>query len=162
MDTGGKRQALKSASTDLETADVVLGQVLKVTDLPKGSTRAEADKLFTQFAMSGAKIRWLKDAQGLPGDGWGQWGLGGGHNNGTAHRPRCYVLQRPGGPECLPPPQQLCESLQTSSGQKELGPEDPGAGQPLIGRGEKEASTTGGRVAWARETEKSTEMLIQT
>lgn len=78
MDTGGKRQALKSASTDLETADVVLGQVLKVTDLPKGSTRAEADKLFTQFAMSGAKIRWLKDAQGLPGDGWGQWGLGGG------------------------------------------------------------------------------------
>ncbi|PNJ44622.1 R3H domain-containing protein 2 isoform X15 [Pongo pygmaeus] len=77
----GKRQALKSASTDLGTADVVLGRVLEVTDLPEGITRTEADKLFTQLAMSGAKIQWLKDAQGLPGGG-------GGDNSGTAENGR--------------------------------------------------------------------------
>nr|XP_045007508.1 R3H domain-containing protein 2 isoform X3 [Jaculus jaculus] len=76
-----KRQALKSASTDLGTADVVLGRVLEVTDLPEGITRTEADKLFTQLAMSGAKIQWLKDAQGLPG-------VGGGDNSGTAENGR--------------------------------------------------------------------------
>ncbi|XP_038170915.1 R3H domain-containing protein 2 isoform X15 [Arvicola amphibius] len=77
----GKRQALKSASTDLGTADVVLGRVLEVTDLPEGITRTEADKLFTQLAMSGAKIQWLKDTQGLPG-------AGGGDNSGTAENGR--------------------------------------------------------------------------
>ncbi|XP_017498883.1 R3H domain-containing protein 2 isoform X11 [Manis javanica] len=76
-----KRQALKSASTDLGTTDVVLGRVLEVTDLPEGITRMEADKLFTQLAMSGAKIQWLKDAQGLPGGG-------GGENGGTAENGR--------------------------------------------------------------------------
>ncbi|XP_068826805.1 R3H domain-containing protein 2 isoform X3 [Capricornis sumatraensis] len=76
-----KRQALKSASTDLGTTDVVLGRVLEVTDLPEGITRTEADKLFTQLAMSGAKIQWLKDAQGLPGGG-------GGDNSGTAENGR--------------------------------------------------------------------------
>ncbi|XP_044142425.1 R3H domain-containing protein 2 isoform X1 [Bufo gargarizans] len=60
----GKRQALKSASTDLGTTDIVLGRVLEITDLPEGITRAEAGKLFTQLAMSGAKIQWLRDAQG--------------------------------------------------------------------------------------------------
>ncbi|KAM9230344.1 R3H domain-containing protein 2 isoform 4-T4 [Dugong dugon] len=77
----GKRQALKSASTDLGTADVVLGRVLEVTDLPEGITRTEADKLFTQLAMAGAKIQWLKDAQGLPSGG-------GGDNGGTAENGR--------------------------------------------------------------------------
>ncbi|XP_070310827.1 R3H domain-containing protein 2 isoform X5 [Odocoileus virginianus] len=76
-----KRQALKSASTDLGTTDVVLGRVLEVTDLPEGITRTEADKLFTQLAMSGAKIQWLKDAQGLPGGG-------GGDHGGTAENGR--------------------------------------------------------------------------
>ncbi|XP_057559574.1 R3H domain-containing protein 2 isoform X7 [Hippopotamus amphibius kiboko] len=76
-----KRQALKSASTDLGTTDVVLGRVLEVTDLPEGITRTEADKLFTQLAMSGAKIQWLKDAQGLPAGG-------GGDNGGTAENGR--------------------------------------------------------------------------
>ncbi|XP_021097172.1 R3H domain-containing protein 2 isoform X7 [Heterocephalus glaber] len=76
-----KRQTLKSASTDLGTADIVLGRVLEVTDLPEGITRTEADKLFTQLAMSGAKIQWLKDAQGLPGGG-------GGDNSGTAENGR--------------------------------------------------------------------------
>ncbi|XP_076410212.1 R3H domain-containing protein 2 isoform X7 [Peromyscus maniculatus bairdii] len=76
-----KRQALKSASTDLGTADVVLGRVLEVTDLPEGITRTEADKLFTQLAMSGAKIQWLKDAQGLPG-------AGGGDNSGPGENGR--------------------------------------------------------------------------
>ncbi|XP_069614649.1 R3H domain-containing protein 2 isoform X1 [Ranitomeya imitator] len=60
----GKRQALKSASTDLGTADIVLGRVLEITDLPEGITRAEAGKLFTQLAMSGAKIQWLRDTRG--------------------------------------------------------------------------------------------------
>ncbi|XP_066423869.1 R3H domain-containing protein 2 isoform X3 [Molothrus aeneus] len=82
-----KRQALKSASTDLGTSDVVLGRVLEVTDLPEGITRTEADKLFTQLAMAGAKIQWLKETQGRRGDGGG----GGDNNNnssGTAENGR--------------------------------------------------------------------------
>nr|XP_009940300.1 PREDICTED: R3H domain-containing protein 2 [Opisthocomus hoazin] len=77
-----KRQALKSASTDLGTSDVVLGRVLEVTDLPEGITRTEADKLFTQLAMAGAKIQWLKETQGRRGDG------GGGGNSGTPENGR--------------------------------------------------------------------------
>ncbi|XP_049675565.1 R3H domain-containing protein 2 isoform X7 [Accipiter gentilis] len=77
-----KRQALKSASTDLGTSDVVLGRVLEVTDLPEGITRTEADKLFTQLAMAGAKIQWLKETQGRRVDG------GGGDNNGTPENGR--------------------------------------------------------------------------
>ncbi|XP_053311698.1 R3H domain-containing protein 2 isoform X2 [Spea bombifrons] len=77
----GKRQALKSASTDLGTADVVLGRVLEITDLPEGITRSEAGKLFTQLAMSGAKIQWLRDSQGHnPGPG--------GDNHGPAENGR--------------------------------------------------------------------------
>lgn len=77
----GKRQALKSASTDLGSADIVLGRVLEITDLPEGITRAEAGKLFTQLAMSGAKIQWLRDAQGhAPGPS--------GNNNGPAENGR--------------------------------------------------------------------------
>uniref|UniRef100_A0A8C3XUD1 R3H domain-containing protein 2 n=2 Tax=Chelydra serpentina TaxID=8475 RepID=A0A8C3XUD1_CHESE len=79
----GKRQALKSASTDLGTSDVVLGRVLEVTDLPEGITRTEADKLFTQLAMAGAKIQWLKEAQGRRGAGGGA-----GDNHGPAENGR--------------------------------------------------------------------------
>uniref|UniRef100_A0A8C8RH10 R3H domain-containing protein 2 n=1 Tax=Pelusios castaneus TaxID=367368 RepID=A0A8C8RH10_9SAUR len=75
----GKRQTLKSASTDLGTSDVVVGRVLEVTDLPEGITRTEADKLFTQLAMAGAKIQWLKETQGRRGDG---------DNNGPAENGR--------------------------------------------------------------------------
>ncbi|XP_054859286.1 R3H domain-containing protein 2 isoform X4 [Eublepharis macularius] len=81
----GKKQALKSASTDLGTSDVVLGRVLEVTDLPEGITRTEADKLFTQLSLSGAKIQWLKETQGRPGGGGGG---GGGDNHGTAENGR--------------------------------------------------------------------------
>eukprot|EP00075_Anas_platyrhynchos_P011972 XP_027301225.1 R3H domain-containing protein 2 isoform X3 [Anas platyrhynchos] len=77
-----KRHALKSASTDLGTSDVVLGRVLEVTDLPEGITRTEADKLFTQLAMAGAKIQWLKETQGRRGDGVG------GDSNGTPENSR--------------------------------------------------------------------------
>ncbi|XP_026529695.1 R3H domain-containing protein 2 isoform X4 [Notechis scutatus] len=76
-----KKQALKSASTDLGTSDVVLGRILEVTDLPEGITRTEADKLFTQLALSGAKIQWLKETQGRPGGG-------GDNNHGTAENGR--------------------------------------------------------------------------
>uniref|UniRef100_A0A452I9M2 R3H domain containing 2 n=2 Tax=Gopherus agassizii TaxID=38772 RepID=A0A452I9M2_9SAUR len=79
----GKRQALKSASTDLGTSDVVLGRVLEVTDLPEGITRTEADKLFTQLAMAGAKIQWLKEAPGRRGAGGGA-----GDNHGPAENGR--------------------------------------------------------------------------
>ncbi|XP_078287693.1 R3H domain-containing protein 2 isoform X5 [Rhinoraja longicauda] len=41
----------------------VVGRILEVTDLPEGITRTEADKLFSQLSMSGAKIQWLKDSQ---------------------------------------------------------------------------------------------------
>ena len=73
----------ESAAADtccLSTA--VLGRVLEVTDLPEGITRTEADKLFTQLAMAGAKIQWLKETQGRRGDG------GGGDNNGTPENGR--------------------------------------------------------------------------
>lgn len=59
----------------------VLGRVLEVTDLPEGITRTEADKLFTQLAMAGAKIQWLKETQGRRGDG-------GGGDNGTPENGR--------------------------------------------------------------------------
>ncbi|XP_051569001.1 R3H domain-containing protein 2-like isoform X2 [Myxocyprinus asiaticus] len=59
----GKRQTLKSASTDLGTTDVVVSRVLEVTDLPEGISRPEAEKLFNQLSLCGAKIQWLKDPQ---------------------------------------------------------------------------------------------------
>ncbi|KAM4795003.1 R3H domain-containing protein 2 [Rhinophrynus dorsalis] len=80
----GKRQALKSASTDLGTTDIVLGRVLEITDLPEGITRAEAGKLFTQLAMSGAKIQWLRDTQGHGP------GLGGDNNGPTENGRQTY------------------------------------------------------------------------
>ncbi|XP_047203234.1 R3H domain-containing protein 2 isoform X13 [Girardinichthys multiradiatus] len=62
--TRGKKQTLKSASTDLGTTDVVVSRVLEVTDLPEGISRPEAEKLFNQLSMCGAKIQWLKEPQG--------------------------------------------------------------------------------------------------
>ncbi|XP_077458277.1 R3H domain-containing protein 2 isoform X2 [Stigmatopora argus] len=60
----GKKQTLKSASTDLGTTDVVVSRVLEVTDLPEGISRPDAEKLFNQLSMCGAKIQWLKEPQG--------------------------------------------------------------------------------------------------
>ncbi|XP_060926120.1 R3H domain-containing protein 2 isoform X3 [Limanda limanda] len=67
----GKKQPLKSLSTDLGTTDVVVSRVLEVTDLPEGISRPEAEKLFNQLSMCGAKIQWLKEPQG------GRGGAGG-------------------------------------------------------------------------------------
>uniref|UniRef100_A0A8C5FUW1 R3H domain containing 2 n=1 Tax=Gadus morhua TaxID=8049 RepID=A0A8C5FUW1_GADMO len=60
----GKKQTLKSQSTDLGTTDVVVSRVLEVTDLPEGISRPEAQKLFNQLSLCGARIQWLKDPQG--------------------------------------------------------------------------------------------------
>uniref|UniRef100_A0A671KME7 R3H domain-containing protein 2-like n=1 Tax=Sinocyclocheilus anshuiensis TaxID=1608454 RepID=A0A671KME7_9TELE len=68
----GKRQTLKSASTDLGTTDVVVSRVLEVTDLPEGISRPEAEKLFNQLSLCGAKIQWLKDPQCPRGHGGGR------------------------------------------------------------------------------------------
>ncbi|MCI4375285.1 hypothetical protein PGIGA_G00107650 [Pangasianodon gigas] len=65
----GKKQTLKSASTDLGTTDVVVSRVLEVTDLPEGISRPEAEKLFNQLSMCGAKIQWLKEPQASRGTG---------------------------------------------------------------------------------------------
>ncbi|KAM4613539.1 R3H domain-containing protein 2 isoform 3-T3 [Polymixia lowei] len=67
----GKKPTLKSASTDLGTTDVVVSRVLEVTDLPEGISRPEAEKLFNQLSLCGAKIQWLKDSPG------GRGGAGG-------------------------------------------------------------------------------------
>ncbi|XP_049335702.1 R3H domain-containing protein 2 isoform X2 [Astyanax mexicanus] len=61
--TRGKKPTLKSASTDLGTTDVVVSRVLEVTDLPEGISRLDAEKLFNQLSLCGAKIQWLKDPQ---------------------------------------------------------------------------------------------------
>ncbi|KAA0712661.1 R3H domain-containing protein 2 [Triplophysa tibetana] len=76
----GKRQTLKSASTDLGTTDVVVSRVLEVTDLPEGISRPEAEKLFNQLFLCGAKIQWLKDPQCSRGPGGGR-----GDHNDPAH-----------------------------------------------------------------------------
>lgn len=50
----------------------MVSRVLEVTDLPEGISRPEAEKLFNQLSMCGAKIQWLKEPQG------GRGGVGGG------------------------------------------------------------------------------------
>uniref|UniRef100_A0A7N8XIL2 R3H domain containing 2 n=1 Tax=Mastacembelus armatus TaxID=205130 RepID=A0A7N8XIL2_9TELE len=77
----GKKQTLKSASTDLGTTDVVVSRVLEVTDLPEGISRPEAEKLFNQLSLCGAKIQWLKEPQG----GRGGCGPCPGAGNDPAH-----------------------------------------------------------------------------
>lgn len=42
----------------------VVSRVLEVTDLPEGISRLEAEKLFNQLSLCGAKIQWLKDPRG--------------------------------------------------------------------------------------------------
>uniref|UniRef100_A0A1A7Z713 R3H domain containing 2 n=1 Tax=Iconisemion striatum TaxID=60296 RepID=A0A1A7Z713_9TELE len=85
----GKKQTLKSASTDLGTTDVVVSRVLEVTDLPEGISRPEAEKLFNQLSMCGAKIQWLKEPQGGRGVAGGcgsgahMMGAGGGKCDGN-------------------------------------------------------------------------------
>lgn len=60
-----------SIACPLGTIDIVLGQMLEVTDTPEGLTWTETDKLASQFVMSSAKIQWLREVQGLPGwEGW--------------------------------------------------------------------------------------------
>uniref|UniRef100_A0A8D0A885 R3H domain containing 2 n=1 Tax=Sander lucioperca TaxID=283035 RepID=A0A8D0A885_SANLU len=86
--TRGKKQTLKSASTDLGTTDVVVSRVLEVTDLPEGISRPEAEKLFNQLSMCGAKIQWLKEPQGGRGGAGGCGpcpGAGPGDGNDPAH-----------------------------------------------------------------------------
>ncbi|XP_021464822.1 R3H domain-containing protein 2 isoform X3 [Oncorhynchus mykiss] len=79
----GKRQTLKSQSTDLGTTDVVVSRVLEVTDLPEGISRPEAEKLFNQLSMCGAKIQWLKDPVAGGHGGYG----GPGVHHGAGHCP---------------------------------------------------------------------------
>uniref|UniRef100_A0AAX7V3C2 R3H domain containing 2 n=1 Tax=Astatotilapia calliptera TaxID=8154 RepID=A0AAX7V3C2_ASTCA len=80
----GKKQTLKAASTDLGTTDVVVSRVLEVTDLPEGITRPEAEKLFNQLSLCGAKIQWLKEPQGGRGGAGGSGGAKG-DGNDPAH-----------------------------------------------------------------------------
>lgn len=47
----------------------VVSRVLEVTDLPEGISRPEAEKLFNQLSLCGAKIQWLKDTAGGRGPG---------------------------------------------------------------------------------------------
>ncbi|TNN82244.1 R3H domain-containing protein 2 [Liparis tanakae] len=49
----------------------VVSRVLEVTDLPEGISRPEAEKLFNQLSMCGAKIQWLKEPYGGRGGGGG-------------------------------------------------------------------------------------------
>uniref|UniRef100_A0A667XBJ1 R3H domain containing 2 n=1 Tax=Myripristis murdjan TaxID=586833 RepID=A0A667XBJ1_9TELE len=81
----GKKQTLKSASTDLGTTDMVVSRVLEVTDLPEGISRPEAEKLFNQLSLCGAKIQWLKDPQGGRGGAGGCGPCPGGDGHDPAH-----------------------------------------------------------------------------
>lgn len=51
-------------SLSLLLCHTVVSRVLEVTDLPEGISRPEAEKLFNQLSMCGAKIQWLKEPQG--------------------------------------------------------------------------------------------------
>lgn len=55
---------------------LVVSRVLEVTDLPEGISRPEAEKLFNQLSLCGAKIQWLKDPQCPRGPGGGGRGDG--------------------------------------------------------------------------------------
>lgn len=64
----------------------VVSRVLEVTDLPEGISRPEAEKLFNQLSMCGAKIQWLKEPQESRGTGMIQLhGAGGGDSHDPAH-----------------------------------------------------------------------------
>lgn len=68
----------------------MVSRVLEVTDLPEGISRPEAEKLFNQLSMCGAKIQWLKEPQGGRG-GCGPC-PGAGHSGpGTAAGPGAMV-----------------------------------------------------------------------
>lgn len=62
---------LSLANMSLVPSHPVVSRVLEVTDLPEGISRPEAEKLFNQLSMCGAKIQWLKEPQG------GRGGAGG-------------------------------------------------------------------------------------
>ncbi|XP_041119808.1 R3H domain-containing protein 1-like isoform X3 [Polyodon spathula] len=59
----GKKPTRKALSTDLSVGEPVIGRVLEVTDLPKGISRTEADKLFGELCKVGAMIKWIPDHQ---------------------------------------------------------------------------------------------------
>lgn len=63
----------------------VVSRVLEVTDLPEGISRPEAEKLFNQLSMCGAKIQWLKDP--VVGGRGGYCGPGGHHGPGAGMGP---------------------------------------------------------------------------
>uniref|UniRef100_A0A3P9NT37 R3H domain containing 2 n=1 Tax=Poecilia reticulata TaxID=8081 RepID=A0A3P9NT37_POERE len=76
----------------------VVSRVLEVTDLPEGISRPEAEKLFNQLSMCGAKIQWLKEPQGGRGVAGGCGpcvgasamsgvGMGAGGGKGDGHDP---------------------------------------------------------------------------
>lgn len=65
----------------------MVSRVLEVTDLPEGISRPEAEKLFNQLSLCGAKIQWLKEPQG------GRGGAGG-----------CGPCPGPSGPGAAPVP----------------------------------------------------------
>lgn len=68
----------------------MVSRVLEVTDLPEGISRPEAEKLFNQLSMCGAKIQWLKEPQTSRGTAATQaHGAGGGGAvaKGDAHDP---------------------------------------------------------------------------
>lgn len=66
----------------------VVSRVLEVTDLPEGISRPEAEKLFNQLSMCGAKIQWLKEPQASRGTGPVHGAGGGGAaGKGDPHDP---------------------------------------------------------------------------
>uniref|UniRef100_A0A8C6PK14 R3H domain containing 2 n=1 Tax=Nothobranchius furzeri TaxID=105023 RepID=A0A8C6PK14_NOTFU len=83
----------KQNASSSEKAATVVSRVLEVTDLPEGISRPEAEKLFNQLSMCGAKIQWLKEPQGGRGvaggcgPGASMMGAGGGKydSNDPAH-----------------------------------------------------------------------------
>lgn len=61
-----------NTSTVSACLPLVVSRVLEVTDLPEGISRLEAEKLFNQLSLCGAKIQWLKDPQCPRGPGGGR------------------------------------------------------------------------------------------
>lgn len=70
----------------------VVSRVLEVTDLPEGISRLEAEKLFNQLSLCGARIQWLREPQAPRGANTGTVACGPVAKNDTHDPANLYTV----------------------------------------------------------------------